>query len=55
MWIPNIGGLTFECLERCEAARPEHPFLEEEVFATLFDLGKEKAPSPNGYTDILAF
>ncbi|KAL6332055.1 hypothetical protein AAG906_020734 [Vitis piasezkii] len=35
-WRPDIRGLSFEILG------------EEEVFAALSDLGKEKAPSPDG-------
>ena len=48
-WRPSIEGLSFAGLVS-EAERLKLPFLEEEVFATLSDLGKDKAPSPNGYT-----
>ena len=33
-----------------EAEGLEIPFSEEEVFAALLDLGKDKAPSPDGFT-----
>ena len=37
-------------LDNNEVERLELPFSEEEVFAALSDLGKNKAPSPDGYT-----
>ena len=37
-------------LDSSEVERVELPFSEEEVFATLSDLGKEKAPGPDGFT-----
>ena len=39
-----------ECLHSDEAGRLELPFSGEEVFIDLPDLGKDKAPSPDGYT-----
>ncbi|RVW92901.1 Transposon TX1 uncharacterized 149 kDa protein [Vitis vinifera] len=37
-------------LASSEAEGLEIPFSEEEVFAALSDLGKDKAPGPNGFT-----
>ena len=37
-------------LDNNEVERLELPFSEEEVFAALSDLGKYKAPGPDGYT-----
>ena len=37
-------------LDNNEVERLELPFSEEEVFAALSDLGKDKAPGPDGYT-----
>ena len=36
-------------LVNSETERLKIPFLEEEVFATLSDLGKDKAPSSDGF------
>ena len=33
-----------------EAEGLEIPFTEEEVFVALSDLGKDKAPDPDGFT-----
>ena len=49
-WRPTIGGLTFKYLDSCEATRLELPFLKKKVFIVLFDLGKDKALDPDGYT-----
>ena len=37
-------------LDNSEVERLELPFSEEEVFAALSDLGKNKAPGADGYT-----
>ena len=37
-------------LDNSEVERLELPFSEEEVFAALSDLGKNKALGPDGYT-----
>ena len=37
-------------LDNNEVERLELPFLEEEVFAALSDLSKDKAPGSDGYT-----
>ncbi|RVW40616.1 hypothetical protein CK203_079178 [Vitis vinifera] len=49
-WRPSIDELSFMGLDSSEAEGLENPFSEEEVFATLSDLGKEKAPGPDGFT-----
>ena len=49
-WHPCIDGLTFMGLDSNEVERLELPFSEEEVFAALSNLGKDKAPGPNGFT-----
>ncbi|KAJ9682407.1 hypothetical protein PVL29_018343 [Vitis rotundifolia] len=49
-WRPNIDGLSFMELDSSEAERLEIPFSEEEVFATLSDLGKDKASELDGFT-----
>ena len=52
-WRPSIEGLSLMGLNRSEAKGLEIPFSEEEVFAALSYLGKDKAPSPNGF--LMAF
>nr|CAN70843.1 hypothetical protein VITISV_007636 [Vitis vinifera] len=52
-WRPSLDGLAFEGLDSWEAERLEVPFLEEEVFTTLSDLGKDKAPGPDGFVKSL--
>ena len=47
---PSIDGLAFMGLDSSEAERLELPFSEEEVFAALSDLGKDKALGPDGFT-----
>ena len=42
--------MSFVGIDSSKVERLELPFSEEEVFATLLDLGKDKAPSPNRYT-----
>ncbi|RVW36308.1 Transposon TX1 uncharacterized 149 kDa protein [Vitis vinifera] len=49
-WRPSVEGLSFMRLASSEAEGLEIPFLEEEVFAALSDLGKDKAPGPDGFT-----
>ena len=49
-WRPSIDGLTFMGLDSSEAERLELPFSEEEVFAALSDLGKDKALGPDSFT-----
>ncbi|RVW12594.1 hypothetical protein CK203_114463 [Vitis vinifera] len=49
-WHPGVEGLPFMRLDRCEAEGLEIPFSEGEVFAALLDLGKDKAPGPDGFT-----
>lgn len=49
-WRLNISGLSFESLLGLEATRLEYSLSEEEVFIALSDVGKDKAPSPDGYT-----
>ena len=49
-WRPSVEGLSFMRLASSEAEGLEIPFSEEEVFAALSDLGKDKAPGPNGFT-----
>ncbi|KAJ9681633.1 hypothetical protein PVL29_017839 [Vitis rotundifolia] len=49
-WRPSIEGLSLLSINRSEAERMEIPFTEEEVFAALSDLGKDKAPGPDGFT-----
>ena len=43
-WRPSIDGIFFMRLDNSEAEGLENPFSEEEVFAALTDLGKDKAP-----------
>ncbi|RVX18713.1 putative ribonuclease H protein [Vitis vinifera] len=49
-WCPSVDGISFMGLDNSEAERLENPFSEEEVFAALTDLGKDKAPGPDGFT-----
>ncbi|RVX20087.1 Transposon TX1 uncharacterized 149 kDa protein [Vitis vinifera] len=49
-WRPGVEGLSFMRLDSCEAEGLEIPFTEGEVFAALSDLGKDKAPGPDGFT-----
>ncbi|WKA10977.1 hypothetical protein VitviT2T_028516 [Vitis vinifera] len=49
-WCPSIDGLSFIGLDNSEAKGLENPFLEEEVFVALIDLGKDKALGPDGFT-----
>ncbi|RVW55854.1 putative mitochondrial protein [Vitis vinifera] len=49
-WRPGIEGLPFLRLNNCEAEGLEIPFSEGEVFVALSDLGKDKAPGPDGFT-----
>ena len=49
-WHPCIDGLTFMGLDSSEAERLELTFSKEEVFVALSNLGKDKAPGPNGFT-----
>ncbi|RVW68000.1 Transposon TX1 uncharacterized 149 kDa protein [Vitis vinifera] len=49
-WRPGVEGLPFMRLDSCEAVGLEIPFTEGEVFAALSDLGKDKAPGPDGFT-----
>ena len=47
---PSIDGLSFMGLASSEAEGLEIPFTEEDVFAALLDLGKDKALGPDGFT-----
>ena len=49
-WRPGVEGLPFMRLASIEAEWLEVPFVEGEVFAALLDLGKDKAPGPDGFT-----
>ncbi|KAL6345797.1 hypothetical protein AAG906_017549 [Vitis piasezkii] len=49
-WCPSVDGISFMRLDNSEAEGLENPFLEEEVLAALTDLGKDKAPGPDGFT-----
>ncbi|RVW88498.1 hypothetical protein CK203_043835 [Vitis vinifera] len=49
-WRPSIDGLSFMGLDSNEVEGLENPFSEKEVFATLSDLGKDKAPGSDGFT-----
>ena len=49
-WRPEVEGLPFMRLDSIEAEGLEVPFAEGEVFAALSDLGKDKAPGPDGFT-----
>ncbi|RVW99041.1 Transposon TX1 uncharacterized 149 kDa protein [Vitis vinifera] len=49
-WRPCVEGLSFMRLASNEAEELEIPLSEGEVFSTLSDLGKDKAPGPNGFT-----
>ena len=49
-WRPSIDRLSFMGLDNSEVEGLENPFPEEEVFAALTDLGKDKALGPNGFT-----
>ena len=42
--------MSFAGLDSSEIERLELPFLEKEVFATLSNLGKDKALGSDGYT-----
>ena len=49
-WRPGAEGLPFMRLDSSEAKALEIPFTEGKVFAALSDLGKDKAPGPDGFT-----
>ena len=49
-WLPCIDGLSFIRLTSSEAEGLEILFSEEGVFATLSNLGKNKALDPDGFT-----
>ncbi|RVW76305.1 ATP-dependent DNA helicase Q-like 4A [Vitis vinifera] len=49
-WLPCIDELSFMGLVSSEAEGLEIPFTEEDVFAALLDLGKDKALGPDGFT-----
>ncbi|KAJ9696951.1 hypothetical protein PVL29_008942 [Vitis rotundifolia] len=49
-WRPSVEGLPLRRLASCEAEGLETPFSEGEVYAALSDLGKDKAPGPDGFT-----
>ena len=49
-WRPGVEGLPFIRLDSSEAEGLEIPFTEGEVFVALSDLGKDKAPGPDGFT-----
>ncbi|KAJ9691054.1 hypothetical protein PVL29_013294 [Vitis rotundifolia] len=49
-WRPGVEGLSFKRITSHEAEGLEIPFSEEEVLAALSDLGKDKAPGPDGFT-----
>ncbi|KAJ9697075.1 hypothetical protein PVL29_009023 [Vitis rotundifolia] len=49
-WRPSIDGLSFSVLGSSEAEGLEIPFSKGEVFVALSDLGKDKAPGPDGFT-----
>ena len=49
-WRLCIEGLSFMRLVSSEVEGLEIPFSKEEVFAALSDLGKDKAPVPDGFT-----
>ncbi|RVW26080.1 putative ribonuclease H protein [Vitis vinifera] len=49
-WRPSVDGISFMRLDISEAEGLEIPFVEEEVLAALTDLGKDKAPGPDGFT-----
>ncbi|WKA02561.1 hypothetical protein VitviT2T_020736 [Vitis vinifera] len=46
-------GCSFMGLDSSEAKGSENPFSKEEVYVALSDLGKDKAPRPDGF--IMAF
>ena len=49
-WRPCINGLSSMGPVSSEVERLKIPFSEEEVFVALSDLGKDKAPDPDGFT-----
>ncbi|RVW80668.1 Transposon TX1 uncharacterized 149 kDa protein [Vitis vinifera] len=49
-WRPSVDGISFMRLDISEAEGLEIPFKEEEVLAAFTDLGKDKAPGPDGFT-----
>ncbi|WJZ97251.1 hypothetical protein VitviT2T_015870 [Vitis vinifera] len=49
-WRPWVEGLSFMRLASNEAEGLEIPFSEGEVYVALLDLGKDKAPDPDGFT-----
>ncbi|KAL6323907.1 hypothetical protein AAG906_005904 [Vitis piasezkii] len=49
-WRLSVDEIPFMRLDNSEAEGLEIPFLEEEVLASLTDLGKDKAPGPDGFT-----
>ena len=48
-WRPCVEGLSFTRLASSEVDGLEIPFSKGEVFAALSDLGKDKAPGPDGF------
>ena len=43
-------GLEFSSINDYEATSLERPFDEEEIKVALFDMSRDNAPSPNGFT-----
>ena len=49
-WRASFEGLNFSRINELEASRLELPFLEEEVYATLYYMNGDKAPRMDGFT-----
>lgn len=46
---PSLDNMEFSKLNKEEALWLERNFEEEEIRKAIFDLGRDKAPGPNGY------
>ncbi|RVW23285.1 hypothetical protein CK203_095499 [Vitis vinifera] len=50
MWRPSINGLLLKSLSIENSVKLEEGFTKNEVFETLMDLNKDKAPGPDGFS-----
>ena len=47
---PLIGGISYDTISTEDALELEKEFSEEEVRSAINELGKEKAPDPDGFS-----
>ncbi|RVW86004.1 putative ribonuclease H protein [Vitis vinifera] len=53
-WKADIGGLLLKQISPSKAEALEFPFSEAEIYAALMGINGDKAPSPDGFTVVLA-